>query len=807
MKIILMVVMVFTIASLTPSIAFAFHIVDTGSYVEGNTLHIVQPQWIKGDDGAWHNFTDYVGMYQDGTNIVIEYGKKTVIVTPYIETTTIEKARIGDAKANDMVFAYTTSKIDNAKEFALNVNDVVDKESKVSFDVWSDKTEVVNDGLKYYFDGMTLDFSDIKDSGFITESKDGMVSVNLKTGDNNLDPTLNITASGIYCGDYSYSDIIVNGTSVITTNCTYINFIATGSFNMTSGAKINLTGLGNCTGGPGIGGGTGGAGSGGGGGAYGNNGTNAAGAAGYGLGGIRYGTDIYDDIAVGSAGGNGQGVGATQGCGGGMIIISAPVINMNGLITVSGNESQSSATASGGSGSGGGIFLNATVSLNLSGATLNANGGNASTGGTNPGGVGSGGRIKIRYGKSFDNTSLTVNVLGGTGNGVAAGLNNGTYAILPTLNIFLRSEIDLSVLSAVNVTISNSTYSVSYNNVSDNILIPFNIMPHGNIEIHGMYKSNQRYLYTTFNYPDSSKNMTMYFPESSSPFQFIAYYISPANAIVNVTISVFKNYNNSILLLGQKKTQIDGTADIFLVPDQPSNTVLASSALYGDLQFDYYFSSYKLATGQQIPIDYAKLNSTLLYPPINAWILSFITVKFDPQNKTSSNTSYYVNVSVNDSTSTATWIALNVTRFSFDANYTHFYYKNTTGYVANFTTYLQYNGTYFFRILIFYNDTLYEVDKYYRQTSGSGNMFNFAQWDQSGGFSLTFVQIIFYMLIVFAGLILIPILGANVLWVFIILFTLGGFTGIYNINPVVNGSVTLGLVLLCAISLLGLSKK
>ena len=128
--------------------------------------------------------------------------------------------------------------------------------------------------------------------------------------------------------------------------------------------------------------------------------------------------DFRDPNDVGSGGGEFFGPG---GNGGGLIRIVAQTLQLDGVITVDGENAPSSNNGGGGGGSGGGIRINVGT---LSGTgTINANGGNGGPNGGGGGGAG-GGRIAVYY-ESLAGFDLATQVVAAAGLGGAAGISDG----------------------------------------------------------------------------------------------------------------------------------------------------------------------------------------------------------------------------------------------------------------------------------------------------------------------------------------------------------------------------------------------
>lgn len=229
----------------------------------------------------------------------------------------------------------------------------------------------------------------------------------------------------------SLSHRLENATSISS-----VNIRVTGTFDLQAGATINVMGLG-YRGGPvtavGFGPGGGGFGTtnnmGGGGGAYGGTGGAGAGATGGAGGAPAYGS-ASAPVNMGSGGG-GSGNTGTGGSAGGIVIIDAGEMILDGVIISSGNVGRSVTTnnpAAGGGGSGGGVFITAGI---FSGAgTVDVRGGpggSDTTGGGNGGG-GGGGRASIVVTGSGVTCAITALTGGGGAGGAGAGAGDvGTY--------------------------------------------------------------------------------------------------------------------------------------------------------------------------------------------------------------------------------------------------------------------------------------------------------------------------------------------------------------------------------------------
>ena len=234
-------------------------------------------------------------------------------------------------------------------------------------------------------------------------------------------------------------------------------------FEVSSGATLNASGLGNPGGaslsesGFGTGGGsagstnlTGTGASGGGGAGYGG----AGGSAGDGAaGGSSYGSVTFpNQLGSGGGSGNGNDINYDGGAGGGLIHLQVSnVVTIDGLIEadgLSGKSGGGSGPNAGGAGSGGAIYISA-VSIVGSG-TLRAEGGDAvSITGGNDGGAGGGGRIAL-WPSSPYSAGLSTIVSGGSPAGGAAGGAAGSVYLASSL-------LDLSVSDAASVSEGGTT--------------------------------------------------------------------------------------------------------------------------------------------------------------------------------------------------------------------------------------------------------------------------------------------------------------------------------------------------------------
>jgi hypothetical protein len=115
--------------------------------------------------------------------------------------------------------------------------------------------------------------------------------------------------------------------------------------------------------------------------------------------GVAFGSNVDATISAGAMGGNGGS--DSGGHGGGVVRLIAPVINLAGQVTASG-ENGHSGSSGGGGGSGGGILL-AGDAITVSGS-LTASGGSGGTGSASYGGAGGFGRVKLLRGATFNVT-------------------------------------------------------------------------------------------------------------------------------------------------------------------------------------------------------------------------------------------------------------------------------------------------------------------------------------------------------------------------------------------------------------------
>lgn len=216
-----------------------------------------------------------------------------------------------------------------------------------------------------------------------------------------------VSSSTTLCGVQNYEMVVINNSAKVTI-CAYTGTGTNGTltfnttnFTLASGSVItgNISGF-TATLGPGHG--SSGSWAGGGGGYGGIGGSNGAGE------GIAYGSTT-NVSSMGSGGGSSD---ATGGKGGGFLnITSTNIANINGTITMNG---ENGVTGNGGSGGGSGGGINIYANTVIGSGKLYANGGQGgdctSYGG---GGGGAGGRILISY--STSTTALTTSVTGGNG--------------------------------------------------------------------------------------------------------------------------------------------------------------------------------------------------------------------------------------------------------------------------------------------------------------------------------------------------------------------------------------------------------
>lgn len=212
------------------------------------------------------------------------------------------------------------------------------------------------------------------------------------------------------------------------TSISSVNIRVTGTFDLQLGATITVMGKGYsggavdtagngpCPGGTDIGNNEGGGGA-----CYG-----GTGGAGVGAPGGAGGSPIYGSFAAPihmGSGGGGAGNTGTGGAGGGIVIIDAGAMILNGVILSSGAMGRPVPTgttaAGGGGGSGGGIFVTAGT---FSGSgSVDVQGGRGGTDDVGPGGGGGGGRTSIVVTGSGVTCSITPLIAGGASGGGAAG--------------------------------------------------------------------------------------------------------------------------------------------------------------------------------------------------------------------------------------------------------------------------------------------------------------------------------------------------------------------------------------------------
>lgn len=134
-----------------------------------------------------------------------------------------------------------------------------------------------------------------------------------------------------------------------------------------------------------------------------------------GIGGPMYGFETDFSSYMGSSGGTTDN--AIGGNGGGMILLNAEWIFINGHLDASGTQGIGSIGRCGGGGSGGTIFIMGNaINISVTGQlnSTGGDGGNGSSAANDGGGGGSGGRIKIFHGPTL--TSLgSISLLGGNG--------------------------------------------------------------------------------------------------------------------------------------------------------------------------------------------------------------------------------------------------------------------------------------------------------------------------------------------------------------------------------------------------------
>jgi len=241
------------------------------------------------------------------------------------------------------------------------------------------------------------------------------------------------TTTTLVAGTYAYDDVhVINGGVLEITGHVVIvadEFIVDATSTV-DGAGAGHAGSTASATGAGPGGGGGSSNSGGGGGGYGGTG----GGGGYdsgdtpGAGGITYGTETGAEVQIGSAGGGTGGM--AGGSGGAALDVTADVVDVAGVVDVSGADALPSTDCAAGGGrcagggSGGGILLIGDV-VTLTG-TLDVSGGEGATGSevfNDGGGGGGGGRVKVFHDASF--TDLGTYTLGGGDGGASGDAANG----------------------------------------------------------------------------------------------------------------------------------------------------------------------------------------------------------------------------------------------------------------------------------------------------------------------------------------------------------------------------------------------
>ncbi|MDP3543052.1 MAG: fibronectin type III domain-containing protein [Elusimicrobiota bacterium] len=241
--------------------------------------------------------------------------------------------------------------------------------------------------------------------------------------------TQSTTRQLVFDGDFT----MVSGSSLSHTseNATFIssvNIRVTGTFDLQAGATINVMGRGYRGGpvdtagfGPGAGGTDTANNEGGGGAAYGGTGGNGVGAPGGAGSATTYGSATAP-INMGSGGG-GSGNTGVGGAGGGIVIIDAGTMALDGVIISSGAQGQPVPTgtiaAGGGGGSGGGVFITAGT---FSGTgSIDVQGGRGGTDDVGPGGGGGGGRAAVVVTGSGVTCGVSILIAGGASGGGASG--------------------------------------------------------------------------------------------------------------------------------------------------------------------------------------------------------------------------------------------------------------------------------------------------------------------------------------------------------------------------------------------------
>jgi hypothetical protein len=153
-------------------------------------------------------------------------------------------------------------------------------------------------------------------------------------------------------------------------------------------------------------------------------------------------------VLPGSGGGGGRTAGAVGGRSGGLIMVRASSMAVNGLIEADGVPGPGGLTYTGGGGSGGTINLWADYFSGI--GVVSSTGGPAGTGTTQSGGGGGGGRISVRIDKSGSACDLKYQVALGTG---GAGRNGTVGSISSTVTLASPS------LSVTDVFITSLTWS------------------------------------------------------------------------------------------------------------------------------------------------------------------------------------------------------------------------------------------------------------------------------------------------------------------------------------------------------------
>ncbi|MDE2489486.1 MAG: hypothetical protein KGM24_01475 [Elusimicrobia bacterium] len=258
--------------------------------------------------------------------------------------------------------------------------------------------------------------------------------------------TQGVAQTQTFAGDVTFASGSTLNHSAIGTNppAAEVNFSVGGTFTLSAGATIAVSGLGYNGGAvsgngviSGAGGGNVGAvttdgGSGGGhGGAGGTVGSEAGGLA---------NDSATNPTAPGSGGAGGRvSAGATGGNGGGLVIVTADTMQIDGLIQAdgaagnAGDGTRTGRTAAGG-GSGGGVNLSANYFVGSGTITaLGGAGGADSNGNLNPGGGGGGGMVSINVITAGGACDVSVSTDGGpSGGGASLGGNGGTFSSTST---------------------------------------------------------------------------------------------------------------------------------------------------------------------------------------------------------------------------------------------------------------------------------------------------------------------------------------------------------------------------------------